>query len=50
VALIELATTVGVATDPSRFEQPQLERQRLEGELAAMGIDLDEGEEAEIPA
>jgi len=50
VALIELATTVGVPTDPSRFEQPQLERQRLEMELAAMGIDLDEGDEADIPA
>ena len=41
VALIELATQVGVETDPSRFEQPARERARLEQEFAARGIDLD---------
>ena len=41
VALIELATQVGVQTDPSRFEQPARERARLEQEFAARGIDLD---------
>src|SRR3974390_387834 len=50
VALIELATTDRGATGPSRFEQPQLERQRLEGELAAMGSQLAEGGTAKIPA
>jgi hypothetical protein len=41
VALIELAEKVGVQTDPSRFEQPERERERLEDEFAALGIDLD---------
>jgi len=45
VALIELATEIGVDTDPSRFEQPERERARLEQELAARGIDLDRLEE-----
>jgi len=50
VALIKLAETMGVPTDPSRFEQPERERRRLEEELAAMGIVLEDGHEAEIPA
>jgi hypothetical protein len=50
VALIDLAKTMGVPTDPSRFEQPERERERLEEELATMGIDLDDGDEAGIPA
>ena len=33
VALLELARLVGVESDPDRFEQPQLERARLEGAL-----------------
>jgi hypothetical protein len=41
VALIELAENLGVQTDPSRFEQPEHERERLEKELAALGVDLD---------
>jgi hypothetical protein len=41
VALIELAENLGVPTDPSRFEQPERERERLEDEFAALGIDLD---------
>jgi len=52
VALIELATALGVPTDPSRFEQPERERARLEQELAARGITLndDEDHDAEVPA
>ena len=52
VALIDLATALGVPTDPSRFEQPERERARLERELAAMGIRLenDEGRGVEVPA
>jgi hypothetical protein len=49
VALIELAQTAGVPTDPRRFEHPERERERLEGELAALGIDLDDGGVAEVP-
>ena len=41
VALLELARVVGVDTDPSRFEQPQLERERLERALGALGISLE---------
>ena len=41
VALIDLADTLGVQTDPSRFEQPERERERLEEEFAALGIDLE---------
>ena len=41
VALIELADTLGVPTDPSLFEQPERERVRLEERFAALGIDLD---------
>jgi len=41
VALLRLALVVGVETDPSRFDQPQQERDRLEGALRALGISLD---------
>jgi hypothetical protein len=41
VALLELARVVGVDTDPSRFEQPQLERERLERAFGALGMRLD---------
>jgi hypothetical protein len=47
VALIELAEELGVPTDPSRFEQPERERERLEEEFAALGIDLDGGVDPE---
>jgi len=40
VALIELARIVGVDTDPSRFEQPQRERDRLEQVFNDLGIDV----------
>jgi hypothetical protein len=38
VALIELARVVGVDTDPSRFDQPQRERDRLEQAFNDLGI------------
>jgi hypothetical protein len=41
VALIELAEKLGVQTDASRFERPEHERERLEKEFAALGVDLD---------
>jgi hypothetical protein len=41
VALLELAGMVGVDTDPSRFEQPQLERERLERAIGALGMSLE---------
>ena len=52
VALMDLATAHGVQTDPSQFEQPERERARLEKELAAMGVRLDDAEDhdAEVPA
>jgi hypothetical protein len=40
VALIELARVVGVDTDPSRFDQPQRERDRLEQAFTDLGIGL----------
>jgi hypothetical protein len=40
VALMELARIVGVDTDPSRFDQPQRERDRLEQAFSDLGIDL----------
>jgi hypothetical protein len=42
VALMELARVVGVDTDPSRFDQPQRERRRLEHAFNDLGIDLEE--------
>jgi len=41
VALLELARRVGIDTGPSRFEQPQQERERLERALGALGIRLE---------
>jgi hypothetical protein len=49
VALIELARVVGVNTDPSHFDQPQRERDRLEQAFNDLGIDL-EGQLAEQPS
>jgi hypothetical protein len=40
VALLRLAKVVGIESGPERFEQPQLERQRLETELAERGIEV----------
>jgi hypothetical protein len=42
VALIELARVVGVDTDPSRFDQPRRERDRLEQAFNDLGIDLED--------
>lgn len=41
VALIELASVMGIDSDPGRFEQPQRERERLEAALGDLGITLD---------
>lgn len=40
VALLELAEGLGIATDPSRFEQPRHERARLEQAFMDRGIAL----------
>jgi hypothetical protein len=40
VALIELARSVGIACDPSTFDQPELRRSELNRELAARGVHL----------
>ena len=40
VALLDLARVLGVDTDPSRFEQPQQERERLERAFGALGVRL----------
>jgi hypothetical protein len=41
VALLELAEAMGIESGPSRFEQPERERDRLRHALNDMGIDLD---------
>ena len=41
VALLRLARLVGVESDPDRFEQPQLERARVEEALRSRGISLE---------
>ncbi len=41
VALLELACLVGIETDPNRFEQPELERKRVERALRERGIHLE---------
>jgi hypothetical protein len=40
VALLHLAGVLGIETDPSRFEQPWRERERLELAFRARGISL----------
>jgi hypothetical protein len=45
VALLELAEAVGIETEPSRFEQPERERDRLRHALHARGISLDHSDE-----
>ena len=41
VALLELAEVVGIESGPSRFEQPERERDRLRQALNDIGINLD---------
>jgi hypothetical protein len=41
VALIALATSIGIRCDVRRFERPEVERNRLEGALQSRGVDLD---------
>jgi hypothetical protein len=38
--LLRLCRAVGIATDPSRFDNPLAERARLEGRLRSVGIDF----------
>lgn len=40
IALLEVARRNGIESDPSRFEQPQQERERLEAALRRRGIRL----------
>ena len=41
VALVELAAVMGIASGPSRFEQPERERERLRTALRDLGIVVD---------
>ena len=41
VALLELAEVVGIDSGPSRFDQPERERDRLRRALNDIGINLD---------
>jgi hypothetical protein len=41
IALLELARLVGIESDPTRFEQPELERKRVEQALRESGIHLE---------
>ena len=41
IALLEVARRNGIESDPSRFEQPQQERERLEGALRECGVSLE---------
>ena len=41
VALLRLAELIGIDSDPSRFDRPQLERTRLEDAFAERGISLE---------
>ena len=41
VALLELAEVVGIESEPSRFDQPERERDRLWHALQDLGIDID---------
>jgi hypothetical protein len=42
VALLELAGVMGIETEPARFEQPRIERDRLERALRARGVAVEE--------
>ena len=46
VALLELAEVVGIDSGPSRFDQPERERDRLRHALNDMGIDVGVANEA----
>ena len=46
VALLRLAELIGIDSDPSRFDRPQLERTRLEGAFAERGISLNQNGES----
>lgn len=46
VALLELAEVLGIESGPSRFEQPERERDRLRHVLNDMGIDLEMSKQA----
>jgi hypothetical protein len=46
VALLQLASILGVASDPSRFEQPQRERARLEAAFSDLGVLLEPATDA----
>jgi hypothetical protein len=46
VALLELAEVVGIDSGPSRFDQPERERDRLRHALNDMGIDVGLANEA----
>ena len=39
-SLIRLCLACGINTEPSRFEQPAIERGRLETVLSSIGVDL----------
>lgn len=43
VALLDLAHTLGIDSDPSRFEQPWRERARLEHAIRSRGVDVVRG-------
>jgi hypothetical protein len=47
VALLDLAKAVGIDTDPSSFEQPQQERERIEEALQELGYSLELTTDAE---
>ncbi|MGD0746450.1 MAG: hypothetical protein ABSB68_01400 [Acidimicrobiales bacterium] len=49
VALLDLAKVVGIDTDPDHFEQPQLERERIEGALGELGFSFVMATETEEP-
>jgi predicted PP-loop superfamily ATPase len=49
VALLELARMVGIDSDPSHFEQPHQERERLEIALSALGVSVEMTAGAEEP-
>ena len=46
VALLRLAELIGIDSDPSRFDRPQLERTRLEDAFAERGISLNQSGES----
>ena len=49
VALMMLARCIGIETEPSRFEQPEQERDRIEHELRDKGIVVEDGTDGDRP-